>query len=235
MTRRLPKTRAFIFASGLAALFALSSSIPCVAGPQISNKASVNEALLAAAQRNDLAHIKAFLKEGANPNYRDVAGSSYTALMYAAHAGNCPIARLLLDNKADVNLLSEDLPHNQTALMLAAGSGSVAMLKLLLSQGAAVNLRNNDGETALMFVVNSASARILIDHGAYVNAKTEEFADTVLMRAVGGGNTAVVRTLLSHGAYINEKNKQGDTALKTAMAENKFRIVRLLKRAGAVR
>lgn len=228
MTRHLPKTRAFISASGLVAFFALSSSISCVASPQI-----INEALLSAAQHNDLARVKASLKEGASPNYKDADG--YTALMYAAHAANCLIARLLLDNKASVNLLSEDLPHNQTALMLAAGSGSLDMLKLLLTRGATVNLRNNDGETALMFVVNAASARLLIGHGADVNAKTEEFADTVLMRAVRMGNTAVVKTLLSHGASVNVENKQGDTALKTAIAENKFRIVRLLKRAGEVR
>lgn len=224
----LLKTLLLVPALGLIVLLSLFGSKGWAAGPR-----ALDKVLLAAVQHNDLARVKAFLREGANPDYRDAAGSSYTPLMYAAHAGDCYLARLLLGNKAGVNFLSEDLPHNQRALMLAAGSGSVDMLKILLTRGATVNIRNNDGETTLMFVVNSASARLLIKHGADVNAKTEEFGDTVLMKAVEGGNVAVVRTLLSCGARVNEKNKQGDTALKIAMIGKKLRIVRLLKRAGA--
>lgn len=227
MNQHRPKALLLLLA--LVALLALSICDRCTAGPQL------NKALLAAARRNDLAHAKAFLKAGADPDYRGAVGSSDTPLIIAARAGDCPLARLLLDNKADVNLLSGDLPHDQTALMLAAASGRLDMLRLLLTRGAAVNARNNDGETALMFAPNSASARLLIGHGADVNAKTEEFADTVLMTAVARGNAAVVRTLLSHGAAVSVENKQGDTALKMAMAGNKSQIIRLLKRAGGQR
>jgi len=226
MNQRRPK--ALLPPLALSALFALSISDRCAAGPQ-----SLDKALLAAARQNDLAHAKAFLKAGADPNCRGAVGPSYTPLMVAARAGNRPMARLLLDDKADVNLLGGDLPHDQTALMLAAASGRLDMLRLLFTRGAAVNARNDDSETALMFALNSATARLLIDHGADVNAKTEEFADTVLMTAVGRGNAAIVRILLSHGAAANAENKQGATALKIAIAGNKSRIIRLLERAGS--
>ena len=56
-----------------------------------------------AAEKNDIAKVKALLEEGADVNKRDE--SNKTALCIAAREGNEEIVKLLIDNGADVNAI----------------------------------------------------------------------------------------------------------------------------------
>lgn len=78
----------------------------------------------------------------------DVNKTGWTALHYAASAGNLDIISLLLENSAYIDAES---PNRTTPLMMAARYGSTAAVKLLLHQDADPQLKNQQGLTALDF------------------------------------------------------------------------------------
>jgi hypothetical protein len=70
----------------------------------------------------------------------------YTPLHFAATIGHVEIARLLLQNRADVNAKSK---YGTTPLHDAAVNGHVDILHLLVENGADLEAQDNDGERAL--------------------------------------------------------------------------------------
>ncbi len=78
--------------------------------------------------------------------------------------------------------------------------------KRLLKAGADPDSPGADGQTALMIVArtsNVAAARILIEHGAHVNAAEQQREQTALMWAAAESQPAMVRELIAHGADVN--------------------------------
>jgi hypothetical protein len=71
--------------------------------------------------------------------------SNWTALHYAAAAGNNEIVQTLLDRGADINARS---PNLTTPLMIAAYEGYFPTVQLLLERGADVTLKNETGLNA---------------------------------------------------------------------------------------
>jgi hypothetical protein len=111
-----------------------------------------SQALIAAAEREDIAEMKRLLDKGVSPDAvndpRDVEGK--TALQIAAGTGNVAVVQLLLDRGADIN--APDV-WGGTALFCAAISAQPEMVKLLLKRGADAN-PNDDGATALGFAAH---------------------------------------------------------------------------------
>jgi len=157
--------------------------------------------------------VKALLARGANPNTaltKNLPGRSgmdsgdttldegTTPLMRAARAGDAPVMRLLLENKADPKLTTKE---GNTALMFAAGvgyrdkntrgseSGALEALKVALDAGLDLNQVNTRGETAL--------------HGAALR-----------------GADSIVQFLVDHGGKVDAKTKQGFTTLDIALGKN---------------
>jgi ankyrin repeat protein len=75
-------------------------------------------ALVTAATKGDFAAVKRLLAGGADSSSHDTNG--YSALNWAARNGHLDIARLLIDQGADVN--AHDNPKRWTPLMNAAGA-----------------------------------------------------------------------------------------------------------------
>jgi ankyrin repeat protein len=75
--------------------------------------------------------------------------------------------------------------------------------------------------------------KLLIEHGADVNAKRPQEGSTVLMIACKQGNVRLVDLLLKKGADVNSANVNGWTALMAAAADGHTEIVRLLLAHGA--
>lgn len=98
-----------------------------------------------AAIDNDLSKVKLLTGKGTSVNIKDNSG--YTALHYAARAGNIEIAKYLLDSGADPN--SRTKTGRDTPLHRAAYQGHDVMVSLLLQRGADPMLQNSDGQTAL--------------------------------------------------------------------------------------
>ena len=91
-----------------------------------------------AAERGDVAAVKALLAEGHDPNVFD--DLSFTPLHYAARKEHLNIIRLLLEAGADVN--AHDEAHiGDTPLGSIAGDCSLAVAQLLVGAGADPTVR----------------------------------------------------------------------------------------------
>lgn len=110
-----------------------------------ARSANGNTALMMAAYKHKQAAVEALLAKGAKVNQ-----SGWTALHYAASAGDLPIMKILLDRDAVVDARA---PANITPLMFAAREGQEEAVKLLLASGADASLKSSHGWTASQFAL----------------------------------------------------------------------------------
>jgi ankyrin repeat protein len=90
-----------------------------------------------------------------------------------------------------------------TPLLLACTNGNLAAMEALLKAGANPNSVNANGTAALMLAAasgNPDAAKVLLDHGAEVNAKETAHGQTALMFAAALNRAAVIKLLMAHGA-----------------------------------
>ncbi len=100
-------------------------------------------ALMMASFKGNLAAAQLLIERGARVHH-----SGWTPLHYAATGGHNDVARLLLDNGAELDARS---PNNTTPLMMAAWRGHILTVKLLHDAGADATLKNDQGMTAIDF------------------------------------------------------------------------------------
>jgi ankyrin repeat protein len=94
---------------------------------------ALNEALINAAKRGDLAAVKDLLAKGADVNAK--TRYDQTPLMFAADKGHVEVVKLLLAAGADVNVV-DTFYKSFTALVGATREGHAEVVKLLLEKGA---------------------------------------------------------------------------------------------------
>jgi ankyrin repeat protein len=186
---------------------------------------------------------------------RAAINGGMTALLYAARDGRLEEARLLVGAKSQIQLAD---PNEITPLLMAILNGHLDVATFLLDQGAdinaadfwgrtplwaAVDLRNMDLDHGVDKGVDRAPAfdfiKLLLDHGATVNARTKEYhpgrrwlyslgdvswvdmtGQTPFLRAALSGDTKVMRLLLERGADPNIPTLAGTTALMAAAGVN---------------
>jgi ankyrin repeat protein len=107
-------------------------------------RAATAHELLTAASTQDAAAVARAMTAGAPVNAQD--GDGWTALTYAAAAGNLTITRTLLQAKADPNLPTKE---GQTPLFAAVHAGSVEVVRALLAAGARPEIAAHGGKTPL--------------------------------------------------------------------------------------
>lgn len=113
-------------------------------GINIETKAHNGDtALMIAAYKANNAAVQALLAKGAQVNR-----PGWTALHYAAAAGDPAIVAALLDKYAYIDAVS---PNGTTPLMMAARGGHILTVKLLLDKGADAMLKNEQGLTVIDF------------------------------------------------------------------------------------
>lgn len=110
--------------------------------PEIRIKNGDTALMIAAYKRNRPA-VEALLAKGAEVNR-----PGWTALHYAAAAGDNDIVSLLLAKSAYIDAES---PNKTTPIMMAARGGHIYTVKLLLDEGADATLKNELGMTAIDF------------------------------------------------------------------------------------
>ena len=115
--------------------------------------------------------VELLVKEGADVNKPNDEG--YTPVMHAALKNHSTIIKFLYDNNARINESSSD---GFTALHLAVSSENILAVKCLLALNADTEVRdtinlNTPLITAIQRGVISDIVKLLIDHGADVNAK----------------------------------------------------------------
>mmetsp|Transcript_53435 Transcript_53435/g.124419 ORF Transcript_53435/g.124419 Transcript_53435/m.124419 type:complete len:161 (-) Transcript_53435:42-524(-) len=103
----------------------------------------VNARSLEAARHGDVEALEQAVAEGASVNAVDV--HSWSALHYAAAAGQLEVCKFLLQQGSDVNSTLNDF---STPLMLAVEEGHLHVAQLLLSNGAVPWCKDETGFTA---------------------------------------------------------------------------------------
>uniref|UniRef100_A0A8C3Q881 Uncharacterized protein n=1 Tax=Geospiza parvula TaxID=87175 RepID=A0A8C3Q881_GEOPR len=141
-----------------------------------------------------------------------------TPLHITAGRGYTECLRLLLLRGAAVDLA----PGGRTALHEACAAASAACARLLLCAGADPEAVSEQGYRPLHLCKSSDSigcVQQLLQHGASVNSQTEEEQDTALHVASRHGLAEHVQLLLRHGARLDVRNKEGQTPLNAACAQ----------------
>lgn len=179
----------------------------------------------------------------------------WSALMFAVRGGHLDVVEDLCRAGASPRQLSAG---GRTPLIVAAATGDHKMVRRLLHKlrdskyGRVepqvlckdVNQYDCSGETALLIACENGFAdvvSVLLESGASVVA-TDPSGNTGLLRAAGGQSwrdtddenlTQIGRALLNVGADVNASNRNGQTPLSRALANNYFNMTRLLVSAGA--
>lgn len=207
-----------------------------------------SEKLIVAVEDNNLDAIKDCIANGADLNY--VNDDNDTALNKATFWGRLDIAKFLIEKGADVNKGDK---FNVTPLMVAAHREELDIAKFFIEKGANVNAKNGDNYTALHYTTYPSSdgmktsnsydlnqkydlnlkiAKLLIEHGADVNAQDDNQGWTPIIQASAYGHLDIVKLLVEKGANVNDKNKENATALDRANEQGRTEIAEFLIQNG---
>jgi len=104
----------------------------------------------------------------------------------------------------DPKILNARGPEGSTPFMYAVLYSDAASIERLIKSGADPNKHNDAGATALMWAaVDLEKTRVLLAHGAGVNAKSEDARTPLMVAASRPGGAPIVKLLLDHGANPN--------------------------------
>ena len=143
---------------------------------QSKQQMAISEAqFLNAAIEGDIITIRQAIQQGINIDYK--GDDEWTALCWAITLQKFDIAKLLIENKADVNY--QEKVEGESVLMLAATTEkeNPELVQMLLDKGANVDLKDCVGWTALMHAVSADNvniAKILLEGGANPDIKHEK-------------------------------------------------------------
>jgi ankyrin repeat protein len=176
--------------------------------------------------------VKLLLENGVDPERRDTEWGQ-TPLLWAAENGHYSVVQLLLEHGADPNTAADQwFIEGWTPLLWAAQNGNEAVVKLLIENGAKPDTKDKRGRTALSWAAGNgheAIVKLLLETGVGLASKDTEFGQTPLSWAAEKGHVCVVRLLLDHGADPGCKNRNDQTPLQLANANNHKDVVNLLR------
>lgn len=199
--------------------------------------------------------IKVLLAAGANPNLLglDGGGGCTSPLMNAVSGNDAALVKLLLDNRADINLTC---PNGQNAFRRTftdyryfSKSRQDEIRRMLIEAGAKPEFTDDVGRTNLMYAVikrDAEAVKFLLDNGASVNAR-DITGETALLKSV---SFEIVNLLLKNGAdpnvvvnrpnvWTSKTNKINDcttpliNAARAASGDEELRTLEILVRGGA--
>ncbi len=192
--------------------------------------------LLAAAARDDVAHIKVLVAGGNDPDMRDAYGR--TPLHVAAYAGHHDAMRALVAAGADPNALERD---RYDVVTIAAVANDVATLRVALALGAsAKNITSRYDGTALIAAAHLGHAevvRTLIKAGAPLdhvnNLGWTALIESIVLGDGGARHTETLKALVEAGANVNLADRNGQTPLALARARGYEPMITWLEQHGA--
>lgn len=165
---------------------------------------------------NDNARIRILVKSGTNPNGYGKQG--ITPLIFAYAWERKKAFETLLESGADPNMpntATDASPtiKNQSAMAFIAGAPDNDYLIMLLNHGGNPDTKNSAKEPITIQMVfmtpsNFGGMRILLDHGADINA-TDSGGGTLLMNLAALRNFEQVYYLLQRGANPRIKDGTG--------------------------
>lgn len=199
-----------------------------------------------------LALTRQLLAAGAAVNTRMTWGQ--TSLHMAARIQSLDLVRVLLEAGANPNLVDGD---RYTPTILACQTSAfegaelhqqrLEILRLLQKAGANIHLRDAQGDSALLFAVDSGdigAVRFLISKGVSIRERGQN-GTTVLHRAASQADPEMIQYLIRAGAEVNAQTRRdpnnneevfGETPLMfavTANTEDLLPALHILLDAGA--
>jgi ankyrin repeat protein len=244
-TRDRRGTTPLMYAAAVGSLDAMKRLLEAGADVNAKNAFDATALMWAA---GDIGKVRLLLAKGADVNARSKIGRT-PLLIAALHDGASEIVRLMIEKGADVKARDES---GLSVLEAAAFSNDAETARLLLAKGADPNAKDATGLTPLLAAAwngdrNTEIVRLLLRHGANVNAVCVEAVDSVkngpvaiglltpLLSAAPYGNYETVSLLVNAGANVNAKDVRGMTPLALTVSSDRPdpRIVRLFLSKGA--
>eukprot|EP00062_Callorhinchus_milii_P006613 gi/632947319/ref/XP_007888989.1/ PREDICTED: ankyrin repeat and SOCS box protein 4 isoform X2 [Callorhinchus milii] len=168
--------------------------------------------------------LSVLIHRGANVNIFSMSG--LTPLHFCTNRDSVSCAKRLVWNGAKVNLHSKD-DFEATPLHVAARFGIPELVELYIKQGAAVDSLNIYLETPLITAIYWALnmkdqvystdhhlvCRMLLDHGACVNARDEDYKSP-LHKAAWNSDDLLIQMLLEAGGEVQRMDVNGCAPLQ---------------------
>jgi ankyrin repeat protein len=149
-------------------------------------------------------------------------------LAKAIRDGDLKAVRAQLDAGVEVNVRDAD---GNTPLLLAAVYAGPECVELLLKKGADVNAVNKRGVTPLHRAATSyEKAKLLIDAGVNVKAKSAFGKTAIVIAALKYGNSKAVKLLTDKGADAKAHDPNGVSSNLVAASTGDFIISEPLRR-----
>ena len=150
-------------------------------------------------------------------NTRDDIG--YTALMYAVLDKNIKCVQKLLENGADVNLMTDQCRYKSSCIKYPSHSRVSPLIASINLQGPKSLCSSN----IMMYIFN-----LLLDSGADVNKCCPTYMRTPLMHAAIVNNVYCAKRLIEKGANIFTTDKDGHTTWKLAAEAGCVNVLKYL-------
>ncbi|KFY91994.1 hypothetical protein V498_05199 [Pseudogymnoascus sp. VKM F-4517 (FW-2822)] len=131
---------------------------------------------------------------------------------------------------------SQRFARQMTGLHLASYFGLNNTVNSSLKIGLEAHIKDSSGRTPLSWAAangHEAFVQMLVDKGAVVNTRDEDYRQTPLFWAALKGHKAVVQLLLDKGAEVDTRCERGRTPLSCAAERGHKAIVQLLLDKGA--
>ena len=238
-------TTPLMYAAAIGSLEAVKLLVDAGADANAKNAFDATALMWAA---GNIEKVRLLLSKGADVKARSKIGRT-PLLVAALHDGSSEIVQLMIEKGADVLARDKD---GISVLEAAAYVNDADTVRLLLAKGANPNTKDELGATPLFQAAsngdrNTEVVRLLLQHGADVNAVCAEALDTAkngpmalgfltpLLNAAPYGNYEAVELLVNAGANVNPKDVRGMTPLALSFTSDRPdpRIVRLLLAKGA--
>lgn len=164
----------------------------------------------------------------AEVNHRSKMGR--TPLMAAAGGGHAQAVLTLLNRGARVNDTDQ---NGANALWQAVAAGNLAVVRILLQAEGDARVTLASGVTLLMQLSwgswsedeRATVAKLLLAHGAALEARGGEYDRTALMYAAFSGKGKLVKFLLAQGADREARDNTGKSAAELAEGSPKVRAL----------
>lgn len=225
--------RGFVRISAIALALGISVAISAQAK---ANSHNPTAELVEAVKKGQSSLISGLIKNGADPNVRDLMGMS--PLHYAAYRGDAVSTEALLKNGATPDIQDS---LGMTPLHAAAFSGHPMVVKALLKAGASVNLKDHLGNTALHYAVYAKSleaVRFLLASGADRKIANNKGVTPLKMARASGSKKLIalfspsvekkapviitnetLKTMPTYGSFVMQNDNSGSSGTEESGVE----------------